>query len=64
MKQKKHSTENHEDFEPEETENLEDMKELLKTKCKRCRRTISLATCDFDEDENPICRRYSGGCSG
>ena len=62
MKQKKHSSENNENFEPEE--NLEDLNKLLQVKCKRCRRTISLATCDFDEDENAICRIYSGGCRG
>jgi hypothetical protein len=63
MKQKKSiKQDNEEELNP--TENLEDMNELLSIKCHRCGRKISLMTCGFDEDENAICRKYSGGCRG
>ena len=62
MRKKQPITEKKKTIESEE--NLEDLNKLLQVKCKRCRKTISLANCDFDEDENPICRIYSGGCRG
>jgi hypothetical protein len=29
---------------------------LFRTRCKRCGKIISLLVCDFDQNENPICK--------
>jgi hypothetical protein len=51
-----------EELEP--VENLENLAEVFSTRCARCVKKISLTNCDFDDDESPICRKYSGGCLG